>query len=88
MKKANEFITDSLISKFAKTLGGLNAIESSEELTKELEKDELLRKDVYRIVETLSPYIPVIGFLSGGITTAKHIYNNKDTKGQSPKSNK
>ena len=30
MSKANEFITEHLISKFAETLGGLNAIESQE----------------------------------------------------------
>ena len=92
MRKANEFITDSLISKFAETLGGLNAIESSEELSKELIKDDLLRKDVYHIVETLSPYIPCIGFLSGGITTAKHIYNHRgeseEAKEQPSNSNK
>ena len=51
-----------------------NAIGSSEELSKELRKDELLKKDVHRIVETLSPYIPFVGFLSGGTATAKHIY--------------
>ena len=79
LRKANEFITDSLISKFADTLGGLNAIESPEELIQDLGKDELLRRDVYRLVETLSPYIPCIGFLSGGITTAKHVYNHKNT---------
>ena len=78
MRKANEFITDSLISKFAETLGGLNAIESSEELSKELGKDELLRRDVCYVVEILSPYIPFIGFLSGGITTAKHICKHRE----------
>ena len=61
------------------TLGGLNAMESPEELSKELGKDELVRRDVYHIVEALSSYIPLIGFLSGGITTAKHIYNHRDT---------
>ena len=36
MQKANEFLTDLMISKFAHTLGGLDAIESPEALTKEL----------------------------------------------------
>ena len=80
MRKANEFITDSIISKFAGVLGGLDAIESPEELFKELGKDELLKRDVYHIVETLSPYIPFVGFLSGGITTAKHIYNHRSVE--------
>ena len=73
MQKANEFLTDLLISRFSKTLGGLDAIESSEELSNVLKKDELLKRDVYSPVEKISPYIQSQGILSGGITTAEHI---------------
>lgn len=76
MQKANEFLTDLLISKFSSTLGGLNAIENPEELTNELKKDELLKRDVYCIVEKVSPYLPLIGILSGGITVGKHVYHH------------
>ena len=74
IQKANEFLTDLLISKFASTLGGLDAIEKPESLTNELKKDKLLKRDVYSLVESISPYIPFIGIVSGGITTARHIY--------------
>ena len=77
MQRANEFITDLLISKFANTLGGLDATESLEELTNELKKDKLLKRDVYSLVEKISPFIPFLGFLSGGIITAKHVYDHK-----------
>ena len=40
MQKANKFLSGLLISKFANTLGGLDAIESPEKLTNELRKDE------------------------------------------------
>ena len=43
MQKANEFLSDLLISKFANSLGGLEATESPDELTNELKKDELLK---------------------------------------------
>ena len=46
MQKVNEFQTD-LISKFANTLGGLDAIESPDELTNELKKNELLKRDFH-----------------------------------------
>ena len=72
-EKANAFLTDLLISKFADLLGGLEAIESSEELEKELVKDKLLKRDVKNVVEKLSPYIPYLGILSGGITVGKHV---------------
>ena len=47
-------------------------------LSKELKKDELLKRDVCSLVERISPYIPFLEILSGGITTAKHIYGHKN----------
>ena len=43
----------------------------------ELRIDDLLKSDVIKVVERISPYIPFLGFLSGGITTAKHVYEHK-----------
>ena len=80
MQKANEFITDQLISKFADALGGLDAIEKPEVLYEELQEDDLLKSDVIKVVEKISPHIPCFGFLSGGITTGKHTYNHKKNK--------
>ena len=50
-EKANVFLTDLLIAKFSDLLGGLDAIESSDELEEDLLKDNLLRRDVKNIVE-------------------------------------
>ena len=77
MQKANVFLTDMVISKFCSTLGGFEAIESPKELYKELDKDELLKRDVNSIIEKITAYIPFLGFLSGCITTAKHVYGHK-----------
>ena len=77
MQKTNEFLTDLLISRFSNTLGGFDAIKSLEELSKELKNDELLKRDVFSLVEKITPYISLLGILSGGITTAKHIYGHK-----------
>ena len=44
MQKVNEFPTDQLISKFADTLGSLDAIEKPEVLYNELQKEDLLKK--------------------------------------------
>ena len=66
-----------MISKFSSTLGGLDAIDSPEILASELKKDELLKRDVYSLVESVFPYLPMIGFLSGGVTVGRHICNDK-----------
>ena len=61
-------------------MGGFDAIESPDVLSKELQKDELLKRDVYSLVEKITPFIPFLGILSGGITTAKHVYDHKSKK--------
>ena len=58
MQKANEFLTDLLIIRYSNTLRGLDAIESPDELCNELKKDELLKRDVFTLVEKISSYIP------------------------------
>ena len=79
-RKANEFLTDLLLSKFAGVLGGLQAIEDEKVLTQELQRDELLKRDVMRLVAAISPYVPLIGLLSGGVTLATHVMNKKTDK--------
>ena len=76
-EKANQFLTDLLISKFSDLLGGLGAIENSEELEKDLLKDKLLKRDVKNLVEKLTPFLPCLGLLSGGITVGKHVFKKK-----------
>ena len=64
LEKANQFLTNLFISRFADLLGavgGLNAIESSKTLNDDLQKDRLLNP---------------LGILFGGITTSKHIYDH------------
>ena len=78
-EKANVFLTDLLISKFADLLGRLDAIESSDELEKDLGKDKLLRRDVKLLVERVTPFLPYLGLLSGGITVGKHVVKKKYT---------
>ena len=78
-EKANAFLTDLLISKFSDLLGGLEAIESADELEKDLEKDKLLKRDVKNIVEKITPYLPCLRLISGGITVGKHVVKKKYT---------
>ena len=66
-----------LISRFSDLLGGLDAIESSEELGKELRADKLLRRDVKSIVERFTPFLPFLGIMSGGVTAGKHVIKER-----------
>ena len=76
-EKANVFLTDLLISKFSDLLGGLDAIESADELEKDLAKDKLLKRDVKNLVERVTPFLPYLGLVSGGITIGKHVVKKR-----------
>ena len=69
-EKANAYLTDLL-------LGGLDTIESSQELEKDLVKDKLLRRDVKLLVEKVTPFLPYLGIVSGGITIGKHVVKKR-----------
>jgi hypothetical protein len=83
--RANMVLTDLLISKVSDLLGGFEAIESSEELEKELSKDEMLRRDVCSLIQYISPYIPYLGLVTGGGTVFKHIYKKQTSAGEERK---
>ena len=75
MQKANEFLTDLLISIFSKIPGSLDTIDSVENMEDELKKHKLLRQDLNNLVTSLMPYIPYLEFLRGGIAVGKYISN-------------
>ena len=74
-EKSNVFLAD--------LMGGLDAIESSEELEKELTNDKLLKRDVKSVVEKISPYLPYLGILSGRVTVGKHVIKKRSKKDDS-----
>ena len=50
MTKVNEFLTDLLISRFPSLLGGLDAVQSAEDLEKELQNDKQLKSNVEKVL--------------------------------------
>ena len=77
--KANSFRTDMLIRRFSDLLGGLDAIESGDELGKELIADKLLRRDVKSIVERFTPFLPFLGIISGGVAVGQQMIKHKSS---------
>jgi hypothetical protein len=73
-EKANVVLTEALIDKFSGLMEAINMVDSGEELKAELNQDKLFRSDVKSVVGKLSPYIPYLGIVSGGVTTVKHVY--------------
>ena len=61
LERANQFLKDLAISKFANLLGGLDAIDV---------------ESIVRQVTSYLLYHAYIGILSGGITTSKHVFSH------------
>ncbi|CAB4023803.1 Hypothetical predicted protein [Paramuricea clavata] len=55
----------------------LDAVKDAEGMKKELEENDLLKKDIKNLVGYATPYIPLIGILSGGITVGKHLISTR-----------
>ena len=68
-----------LLSKFSDLLGGLDAIESSDELEKELQNDKSLRRDVKKLVERFTPFLPFLGIISGGVTVGENVIKHRSS---------
>ena len=80
--EANDFISDSLISKLSELMSSLDMINESGEMKDELQDNKLLKRDLKNIISHITPYIPLIGLFCGGVIVGKHIisrnYTNKD----------
>ena len=73
-EKANVVLAEALIEKFSDLMEAISMVDSGNELREELNKDKLFKSDVKSVVAKLSPYIPYLGIVSGGVTTVKHVY--------------
>ena len=77
LDEANGQLTDILVKKFSEFMGKMELLKDSCKLEKDLSKNELLPRDVKQIVGYITPYISLIGVISGGITVGGHVVEKK-----------
>ena len=68
---------DVLITKLSELMVNLELVEDNVSLENDLAKNELFKRDVKKIIGYLTPYIPMAGLLSGGITVGAHVADKK-----------
>ena len=83
LDEVNEKVTEVLISKLSGLMGDLELVKDNVSLENDLSKNELFKRDVKRIIGYLTPYVPMVGLLSGGITVGAHVADKK-FNGNSP----
>ena len=73
----NEKVTDVPIAKFSELMVKLDLVKDNVSLEDDLGKNELFKRDVKRMISYLTPYVPLVGLVSGGITVGAHVADKK-----------
>ena len=77
----NEYISEKLISNFSDLMKNLKFVDDAEKMEKELDNNQMLKKDLKKLIGYVTPFIPYIGLFCGGVVVAKHIYNKQNKDG-------
>ena len=77
LDEVNEKVTDVLITKFSELMVKLDLVKDNVSLEDDLGKNELFKRDVKRMIGYLTPYVPLVGLVSGGITVGAHVADKK-----------
>ena len=55
----------------------MELVKEQYQLEKDLTKNDLLQKDVKKIVSYITPCVPLIGIIFGGLTVGGHVFEKK-----------
>ena len=83
LDETNEHIADTLIKQLSELMTSLELVDDGESLEKDLESNELFKRDVKNILSYVTPNIPLIGLVCGVICLGKHVMKRK--KPEEPK---
>ena len=62
-----------LIKQLSDLMTSLELVEDGEDLEEDLGNNELFKRDIKNILCYITPYIPLVGLVCGGICLGKHI---------------
>ena len=77
LDEVNDKVTGVLITKLSELMMKLDLVKDNVSLEDDLGKNELFKRDVKRIIGYLTPYVPLVGLASGGITVGAHVSDKK-----------
>ena len=84
LDKVNEQVADVLITKLSELMANLDLVEDNVSLEDDLSKNELFKRDVKRIIGYLTPYVPLVGLIFGGITVGAYVAYKKLNSKEEP----
>ena len=78
LDETNDHIADPLIKQLSELMTSLELVNDGEPLGKDLENNELFKRDVKTILCYITPYIPFVGLVCGGICLGKHMMKRRE----------
>ena len=76
----NDYIVDTLIKQLSELMTSLELVDDGEFLGKNLENNELFKRDEKNIPCYITPYISFVGLVCGGICLGKHVMKKRVNK--------
>lgn len=73
LDETNEDITDTLVTQFSGLMRNLDLVDDDVALRKDLDEIKICKRDVKKIVGYVTPYIPLIGLVCGGVCVTSHV---------------
>ena len=77
LEETNDHITNTLIKELSGLMTTLELVEDGVSLEKDLESNELFKRDVKNILSYVTPYIPLVGLVCGGICLGRHVMKKR-----------
>ena len=75
LKEVNELATKTVLEQVSSVLCWLNIVKEKYQmdLSQDLESNKLLKADIEKIVGMITPFLPFVGFATGGLTVGKYV---------------
>ena len=79
LDETNEHVADTLIRQLSELMTHLELvdIDDKESLKKDLGDSDLFKRDVKNVLSYVTPYIPFVGLICGGICITKYVIKKK-----------
>ena len=82
MEEAKDHIANTLIRQLSELMTSLELVEDGVDLEKDLAGNELFKRDVKNILSYVTPCIPFVGLVCGGICLGKHVMRKRRAESQ------
>ena len=82
LDETNEHVADTLIKQISELMTQLDLVDvnDKESLKKDLGDSDLFKRDVKNVLSYVTPYIPFVGLICGGISITKYVIKKKQTE--------